>query len=402
MSLDDKSIEKVLILEAGAKAALPIIESCGQMGLYVIAASPRKGCGSYSKYTKQRLIYPSPRLYPQECLDFLLNFLKQQDISVLFPVGDLMTDLVAQNHKLFSEYTKFVLPLYETFIKGRDKILTLKSATKAGCPIPQTWYPDEHGIEKVVEICYYPNLIKPAIGVGSRGFILCKTRQELLDSFEENQKIYGRCFVQEFVPQTGLQYKVDAIFDKFQNLLAGVVYAKLRYYPADGGSSVLNKTEKRPDILTSALKVMKELNWVGFCDFDFITDPRDNVVKLMEINPRYPESYRATVAAGVDMTKIIYQLAEGQNPQPQLDYLENRYTRFLFGDIMWFLTTKQNRWTAKPSFFSFFRKDMNYQLLRANDFGPIYGYIISNLSMLWDKEHREFRLRLKKNRKTDS
>jgi len=396
------NIEKVLILEAGAKAALPIIESCGQMGLHVIAASSRKGCGFYSKFTKQKLIYPSPVLYPQKCIDFLLNFLKEQDVGVLFPVGDLMTDLIAKNQKLFSEHTKFILPPYEIFVQGRDKILTLKAAAKAGCPIPQTWYPHEQDIEKIAEICCYPVLIKPAIGVGSRGFILCKTKQELLNNFEKNQENYGRCFVQEFVPQTGMQYKVDAIFDRFQNLLAGVVYAKLRYYPADGGSSVLNKTEKRPDILASALKVMKELNWFGFCDFDFITDPRDGVVKLMEINPRYPESYRATVAAGVDMTKIIYQLANGQNPQPQLDYLENKYTRFLFGDIMWFLTTKQNRWTAKPSFFSFFRKDMNYQLLRANDFGPIYGYVISNLSMLWDKEYREFRLRLKKNKETDS
>jgi D-aspartate ligase len=401
MSISDKNIEKVLILEAGAKAAIPIIESCGQMGLYVIAASSKKGCGFYSKFTKQKLIYPSPGLYPQKCVDFLLNFLKEQDVSVLFPVGDLMTDLIAKNQKLFSEHTKFILPPYEIFVQGRDKILTLKAAVKAGCPIPQTWYPHEQGLEAVAEVCCYPNLIKPAISVGSRGLVLCKTKQQLLDNFEKNQKNYDRCFVQEFVPQTGLQYKVDAIFDQFQNLLAGVVYAKLRYYPADGGSSVLNKTEKRPDILASALKVMKELKWLGFCDFDFITDPRDGIVKLMEINPRYPESYRATVAAGVDMTKIIYQLAKGQNPQPQLDYLENRYTRFLFGDIMWFLTTKQNRWTAKPSFFSFFRKDMNYQLLRANDFGPIYGYIISNLSMFWDKEYREFRLRLK-NKKDES
>ena len=168
----------------------------------------------------------------------------------------------------------------------------------------------------------------------------------------------------------------------------------MRYYPPSGGSSVLNKTEKRPDILESAIKVLKKLKWVGFCDFDFVTDPRDGIAKLIEINPRYPESYRATVAAGVDMTKLMYQLAMGQNPVPQLDYLENRYLRFLFGDIMWFLTTKDSRWNSKPSFFSFFRSDMIYQLLRATDLGPIIGYTLENLLLLGKKSERKNRFRL--------
>jgi len=46
----------------------------------------------------------------------------------------------------------------------------------------------------------------------------------------------------------------------------------------------LNKTVHRPDILEFALKVLREMKWVGFCDFDFISDPRDEVVKLA-INP---------------------------------------------------------------------------------------------------------------------
>ncbi len=190
-----------------------------------------------------------------------------------------------------------------------------------------------------------------------------------------------------------MQYKVDAVMDQQQKLYAAVVYAKLRYYPPEGGSSVLNKTELRPDILNPAIEIMKKLKWVGICDFDFITDPCDGVVKLMEINPRFPESYQATVAGGVDMTKIIYQLAMGTRSKPQMEYKENQYNRFLFGDIMWFLKTKENRWAARPSFFEFFRKDTFYQLIRKNDLGPMMGYILQNLSMLWNKKERQFILR---------
>jgi len=100
------------------------------------------------------------------------------------------------------------------------------------------------------------------------------------------------------------------------------------------------------------------------------------------------------------MTKLIYQLAKGENPKPQLEYIENQCNRFLFGDIMWFLTTKGNRWKTTPSFFKFFPKDTIYQLLRLKDFGPIIGYLMENLFMFWDKEFRKSRLRINHSKTT--
>lgn len=388
--------ETVLVLETHARASVPILESSAAMGLHVIAGSPRKYCcGFYSRATCERLLYPSVDNEPDKCLAFLLDFVERRSISVLFPVGDVMTDLIARHQDEFSRHTNLFLPGYDIFVQGRNKILTLKAAKRAGCPIPRTWYPGEEPLVKIADKVDYPVLIKPAISAGARGMTFCYSREELLEKFPEINNDFGESFVQEIIPRSGAQYKVDAISDRSGELLAAVVYAKLRYYPASGGSSVLNRTEFRPDILNYAVKVMKELGWVGFCDFDFITDPRDGVTKLVEINPRYPESYRATVAAGVDMTKIMYQLAKGEKPKPRLEYKSGQYSRFLFGDIMWFLTTKENRWKTKPSFFSFFRSDTTYQLLRAKDLGPIWGYILENLAVLLNKRNRQSRLRLR-------
>lgn len=388
-------MSKVLILEVHAKAALPVLESCKKMGIYVIAGSyKRHCCGMYSKAVDVKLIYPSAETNPIECIDFLLEYIRASDIKVVIPVGDVMTDLVAKHQDEFRKYTKLLLPAYDIFVQGRNKIGTLKAAARANCPIPLTWYPEDESLEQIInKIPQYPVLIKPAISVGARGITLCNNKNDILKSFNKIQKDYGQTFIQEYVPQDGMQYKVDAVMDQNQELYAGVVYSKLRYYPVNGGSSVLNKTEHRPDILQQAVKVMNALKWVGICDFDFITDPRDGIVKLMEINPRFPESYRTVEAGGVDMTKIIYQLAIGQKPEPQLQYKENQYNRFLFGDIMWFLKTKENRFKVKPSFFSFFRKDTYYQLIRKNDLGPIIGYIMENLEMIWNSKLRKQRLR---------
>ena len=383
------------MLEVHTKAALPVLESCKCAGLRVIAGSSKKhSSGMYSKAVDEKVIYPSVETDPNGCIAFLLDYIMNNNIGVLIPVGDVMTDLIAKNQDEFRKYIKLLLPAYGNFVRGRNKVLTLKAAQKAGCPIPLTWYPDDEPLEEIIEkIPQYPVLIKPAISAGARGITFCNNKDELLSQYGRIESGFGQCFVQEYIPQDGIQYKVDAVMDGQHELYAGVVYSKLRYYPPDGGSSVLNKTVHEPGILADAVNVMRELDWVGVCDFDFITDPRDGIVKLMEINPRFPESYRTTVAAGVDMTKIIYQLAIGQKPEKQLEYKENQYNRFLFGDIMWFLRTKENRFKVKPSFFHFFRKDTYYQLIRKNDLGPIWGYILENSEMLWNSKFRKQRIR---------
>jgi predicted ATP-grasp superfamily ATP-dependent carboligase len=391
--VEDK--KKALVLSCAAKASLPIIESCVAMGLTVVGGSEKKHCcGLYSKHVQTKVICPSPEKQPEECLETILKHLRNNNISILFPVGDVMTDLIAKNQDLLRQHTNMILPEYDVFVQGRNKVLTLKAAALADCPIPLTWYPDDEGLDPVIErIAEYPVLIKPAISAGARGIVVCKDAQDIRRHYPAIQEAYGECFIQDFVPQQGIQYKVDAVMDPEQKLLAGVVYAKLRYYPPNGGSSVLNKTVHRPDILDAAVRVMQQLKWVGLCDFDFIEDSRDGVIKLMEINPRFPESFRATVAAGVDMTKIMCQLAIGQTPQKQLEYKADQYNRFLFGDLMWFLKTKENRFKVEPSFFRSWDKGMYYQLIRKNDLGPIWGYILENMEMVWSKKLRQERLR---------
>lgn len=386
--------ENVLVLNAAVKSSIPVIESCAAMGLNVIAAAEKRFCCGFScKGTKQRIIYPSATKEPDKCLDFLVDFLKKNKISVLFPLGHFMTDFIAKNQHVLREHTKFILPPYDIFIQGLDKIPTLKAASRVDCPIPQTWYPGDEPLEGIAERINYPVLIKPAISVGARGLVLCNCAGELLEKYPKTEADYGECFVQEFVPQTGIQYKTAFILGHSQELLAGIVYAKLRYYPPNGGSSTLNKSVYRPDIMEYGLKVARELKWVGPCDCDFITDPRDNVPKLMEINPRLSDTFKMTVVAGMDWTKIIYQMAKGQKPEPQLEYEKDKYLRFLFGDIMWFLKAKKQRWNTSPSFFSFFRADTTYLMTGKRDLGPIRGYILENMSMLWDREAREFKLR---------
>ncbi len=385
----------VLVLGAHGKAALPVIESSHAHGRHVIAAGPKRFCCCfYSRCVNERLIYPSAEFEPEACKEFLLRYVARRHVDTLFPVGDSATELIARHQDEFRRYTHLALPPYEIFRGGRDKILTLQAAARAGVAIPRTWYPLEQPLAEIAREAPYPCLVKPAISAGARGITVVRSPAELPGAFETITARFGRAFVQDFVPQTGMQYKADLVMGRDGKVLAGVAYEKLRYYPPGGGSSTCNRTARRPDIVDAAARVARELGWLGFCDFDFITDPRDGVVRLMEINPRFPECYRATVAAGLDMTELVYQLAHGADPAPQVACKEGRLVRFLPGDLLWFLTSP-DRFKDLGSFLDFWSANVSYQLTSARDPGPIMGYMLENLAILFDREARQSRFRLK-------
>jgi len=383
----------VLVLGAHNKASLPVIESSAAHGRRVIAASPRRYCvGFYSRCVRERLRYPSAEHEPEAAREFLLRYVSRGHVDVLFPVGDSGTELVARHQEAFRRYTRLALPPYDVFRAGRDKVLTLQAAARAGVAIPRTWYPHEATVEAVAREAAYPCLIKPAISAGARGITLVRTPEELVALFAGVEARFGRAFVQDFVPQTGLQYKVDAVVGQGGRALAGVAYEKLRYYPPTGGSSTCNRTVRRPDLVEAALRVLAELAWFGFADFDFITDPRDGLVKLMEINPRFPECYRAVSAAGVDMTELVYRLAHGEEPEPQLACRPGRYVRFLPGDLLWFLTSP-DRWKHLGAFLDFWSPDVEYQVVSRRDPGPILGYVLENVMLSRAELASRFRLK---------
>jgi predicted ATP-grasp superfamily ATP-dependent carboligase len=388
---------EVLIFEAEAKSALPVAESFARQGFRVVAASSRRYCAAfYSRSVRERVVMPNEMTHPDACLSFLLDLVRRRRFEMIIPLGDIVTDLVCSRQQEFSKCARMLLVPYETFRIGRDKVNTARAARGCGVPIPRTWFPEEQDLDEIAGETDYPVLIKPAVANGARGITFVHRRDELREKYEAISRTFGRTFVQELVPHAGgIQHKVDLILERDGTLLAGVVYSKIRYYPPSGGSSVLNCSVHHPEILEYATRVARHIGWFGLCDFDFITDPRDGVPKLMEINPRFPESFRMCEAAGVDFPMILYRMACGERIEPQRDYAAGRYLRFLPGDLMWFMTAKGQRFKTRPSFFRFFDGDTTYQVLSLRDPGPIMAYLLENLMVLLDPKERGFRFRLK-------
>src|SRR5215510_13219162 len=96
----------VFVMEAQAKAALPIIESLARAGIRVAAGSERRlNSGFYSRGCRERFIYPSPRNRPDDFKRWLIALLARRRIEMLFPVGHYGALAVSEIQDEIRKYT---------------------------------------------------------------------------------------------------------------------------------------------------------------------------------------------------------------------------------------------------------------------------------------------------------
>jgi len=386
-------VPAVLLLGAEETPALPILWSLARRGVPVTVGSHRTICtGFFSRYPRSRLIYPDPERFPEQFIERIVGEVRSGRHAVTLACGEQTTYLLAKNRAVLEPHTQVPLVDPDTFMQCRDKSRTMKAAIRCGVPIPQTWFPEESGIDVVTRSATYPAVLKPCVSDGARGISYIAAPADLPAAYEQTRRRYGACIVQEFIPHEGMQYKAELLLDRQHRVRLWGTYAKLRYYPPSGGSSTLNRTESRPDLVERASALLAHLGWWGMADCDFILDPRDGVAKLMEINPRFTRTIRVLVEAGLDFPHALYRLALGEDPGPEREQDADVYLRYLPADLVWFLRSK-DRLRAHPSFFRFFERRLHYEEWAAHDPFTGAGFWLSLLADVFNRERRRQRLR---------
>jgi len=384
-------VPSCLVLDAEMQCSLPVIESLRKQGFRVTVGSHKRiNMGFFSKYPNERVIYPAPKTSPLAFFDRILDLAKEHRYDFILPTDDISSEILLARKELLESHTRLPLVPYDIFIKARDKSKTLKIAIQNNVPCPTTFFPDEQELDDIAKHAQYPVLVKANISSGARGISFVTKREDLKDAYHEVKATFGECHIQEYIPKGGEQHKADLFLDRVQELKAGIVYSKLRYFPVNGGSSIVNRTIHHPLIIQNAHRLLKAMGWYGFADFDFITDPRDGIPKIMEINPRFPACFRITLAAGVDFPNLLAKLAMGEDI-PRVDgYKLDVFLRYLPLDVLWFIQSPE-RFRATPSFFRFFGSELYDQIISLRDPGPILGFGLENLFALFDWESRKTR-----------
>ncbi|NQT30655.1 MAG: ATP-grasp domain-containing protein [Candidatus Saganbacteria bacterium] len=346
----------VFIGDAKARSSLITARSLGRRGIRVtMGAEGRLDCSQYSRHVSSRVIHPSPVTHPAKYARFMLNYLRVNPHDVFLPMIDESLDVVVDHLDDFKALCHVPLPgspyVYQM---TRDKAQTAAAAGFLNIPAPKTFTLNDlselNGLSRNLD---FPVLIKPRKSASAYGIVIIKKKEDFISAYLEVHKKYPLPIIQEYIPVGGGSYGVQLLMNQASETRAAVVTHSIRTFPVAGGSGTLKATCFYPELITLAEKLLKGIGWVGPAEVEFRVDPRDNVPKIMEVNPRFAVSINSAVAAGVDFPHLLLRMLTEGDIEPVLDYSEGVfYRRFLPVDLTHFVLNPE-RFRLSPSFFDF-------------------------------------------------
>ena len=391
----------VLVTDGHFRKTLAVVRSLGRRGISVtVGERTLFNTSFFSKYCVKRLVYPSPRRFPNQFIDFLLKEIKENHYDCLFPMEEETLLLMAKYHSEISQYTYLLSPDLKKIEFARDKKNLMHFAETHGIPTPKTFQippsltlPLKGGGEGGGADLYsipIPAVIKPRISSGSFGIVYVKRQEDLIPSYQSVHGQYPFPIIQEWIPDGEGTFGLSALFDEASNIKAAFVHKKLRMYPVQGGPSTLREGVEHPQIMELGLSLLKSLNWVGVGMVEFKVDPRDGIPKLMELNPRFWGSLQLAIVSGVDFPYLILKMARRESFEPILNYTVGKRCRWLLlGDILHFLNNP-HRFHLHPSFFQFFDPNTSYDIISKDDPFPVIGSAATFFTFLYDPEMKRF------------
>lgn len=352
--------KNVLLLDDGGTQVLPLAKSLHKLGYSVHSVYCSKWSYGYpSRFIKKHIFFDN-----MKDIDafgaFVLQVLSTNEYVTVIPLDDDSAEVVSKYRDEINKYCRIVVPSYEVFKRGFDKQSLMEICQEKGFPHPPTLIVDGDKINDApLDVLSYPVLIKPNHTCGGRGMTLVNDRQELLSVFPKIYQIYGECHLQSYIPQGGAQVEVQLYINEKKELTQSSVIYKYRWYPEKGGSSCCNVSYDDDEIVRICYNLLKELDWIGFADFDTIQDPRTGKLLIMELNPRLPACVKTTFAAGIDWGKVLVSEYLGSE-HPYYKKEKKVYLRHLGMEALWFYYSK-NRFKTKPSWFKFLGCSIYYQ-----------------------------------------
>ena len=350
-------MKKVLILGC-ATQGLVLIRSLKKSGYKVFLLGDKDNYADRSRYIDYKF-YTEYRPLSNEYKDLVIDIIKNHNIDTIIPMGDVNAEFLSINKEVLMKLVRYKMPDHDVFMRATDKNRLMSLCAQNGYPHPFTInsFEDIGTIDK--ERLSFPLLIKPNITCGARGMTLVNSYDELIEKYPKIRSEYGPCHLQKYIKQGGAQVEVQLYIDENQKLLNSSVIYKYRWYPEKGGSSCCAVSAKNDKIVNILYNLLKDLNWVGFADFDTIEDPYTGELLIMELNPRVPACVKTAVEAGINWGEIIVNDYLGQC-QKTYNYKEGEFLRHIGLDFLWFIKSP-NRFKTKPNWFKLFGKHLHYQ-----------------------------------------
>jgi len=311
----------------------------GQADIPVIVVDKENCVAKYSKYCKA--FYKCPDYLSDDFIDFLIRLNKAFNLTnwLLLPSNDHAVYNISLHKNTLSQYYKIITEDIAVINNIYNKRKLLKIAEQAGIPIPATIMPEIKNPSKVD--LRYPILIKGNQGLNfykrfKHKAVIIKTSDELVNIWDKELKEAKpeEYIIQEIIPNVHKTVSVTVFAEK-GNVHTYWMGVKLREHPVTFGTATCAKSMYDEEMLNLSKKLIKQLNYTGVCEIEWIRDSRDNIPKLIEINARTWLWVGLAAKCGVNYPKIIYEYMYDRKIPKVTDYLKDKIWLNIYTDFVY-------------------------------------------------------------------
>ena len=250
--------------------------------------------------------YLVPRVTDIKYIDTIIDIAIKENIDLIVPTIDTELYVLALNKRLIEEKTnaKVLISDKEIIEICNDKNKTIEFLQQNGFDLPNTLNEDD-----LKNKAYkFPLFIKPKDGSSSINTFIINDEKEL-QFFKEYVK---EPIIQERIE--GNEYTVDVCMDFEGNVIS--IVPRIRIATRSGEISK-GKIDKNNHVIEDVKRLMQTLKPIGQITVQcFLT--KDNVIKYIEINPRFGGGAPMSFYAGANSPEFLLRMLNGE----ELSYYE--------------------------------------------------------------------------------
>lgn len=291
-------INNIMVTGAGGASGLYTIEILKRTTSYKIIAadSNPNAIGLYRADKGVRV----PEANSPEFIKEINKIIEKEQIDLLIPNVSDELPILSENLNLIR--CKTVISPKKTIQICNDKHKTYQFFSK------DIFVPHEYQLSDINDNLY-PIFIKPKISRGSsnaykiQDYLQLKSTLEFLSCRHTPSK---EIIIMEYLP--GTEYTVDVLCDFQGKILSSLSRERIT---VDSGVSVMGKIVNLPTITNLINLIVSKLRFNGPINIQFKED-KNNICKLLEINPRFSGGISMTCLAGLNLPKILLQSLTGE------------------------------------------------------------------------------------------
>ncbi len=273
------------------------------------------------------------------------EYKEKYDYLILLSCAEWYTNPIVNNMETLSQY--FVLPFMNKKLKDKleDKESFYNICEEYNLDYPKTYIITKENKENIDLPFDYPVALKPSNSTlyskiefaGKEKSYKIKDKQKLKQTvnkiFESGYN--GHIIVQDFIPGADDTMYVLNCYSNSKGKVKMMCFGRCileEHTPYGIGNYRAIISEGNQEIYEKIKAFLEDINYIGFSNFDFKYDRRDNKYKLFEINIRQGRSSYFTTSAGLNMAKYLVD-----------DFIlkKDKKTEYNYNKFLWLHTPKK-------------------------------------------------------------